>query len=476
MKKYVAFMLILAMCIMMIPHSFASDSVDSNLTAVQVKGKYHPADIMAALENTNEKDPAKAAANQALLNDVLLPASMGITTPRIDPSKVLQTRDVYTLDPAFAEELTAHGIRRSSMTLSEYYALERTWKMPEDFIASAKYVYPELVEVDVSEWTYGMYQDYAAEQDRARFLARITPDQMEQITSRGIQISDLSILMKEYHSIEAILKQSNKSLKSSLEKAYAFTYDKVAASAAERAGYDPGDPYEFVLFPRYNGGNGDYFHEYVLTTSYWMGIQADRALRTQQCIYDSTSRTLYCTNMYGTYSYTQGGAHEGIDFTDPRGHSTPLIYAVFAGEVIKNYDGQLSVFDENSPDWPKTYTYLHMSAISPSASSNVDVYDSVGRQGNVGTSGCHVHFEVHNTEITVMSFGNDHEIESASPYRIQDYIGELPCVDPHTQWSSNTACHWKECNLCGHVSPSEYHSFSNGICTVCGRAMEDLNK
>lgn len=475
MKKYIAFILILAMCIMVTPNSFALNAAEPNVSAVSVEGKYHPAEIMAALESKDESDPDR----QALLNDILLPTSMGITIPKIDPSKVLQTRDVFDLDPAFAEELAAHGIRRTSMTLSEYYALERTWKLPDDFIASAKYVYPELAEVDMREWTYGMYEDYAAQQDRERFLASITPEQMELITARGIQISDLSILMKTYHSIDAILKQSNKSLKAILERAYSFTYDKIEASAENARGYDPGYPYEFVLFPRYNYGEGDYFHVDVLTTDYWRGIQADRALRTQQCLYNSSDTALHCTNMYGTYSYSSEGAHEGIDFTAPSGSRTPQIKAVFSGEVVEtgNGMGQLTVFDENFPTVPKNYIFLHMSNISVSVGSTVDVYDVVGQQGDVGAEdNYHVHLEVNpEDEPDPYNQWHDNDLESISPYQLQSYIGELACTVAHTQWSKNTVYHWLDCAHCDYSVPQTRHNFAAGKCIICGQTQLEQN-
>lgn len=129
--------------------------------------------------------------------------------------------------------------------------------------------------------------------------------------------------------------------------------------------------------------------------------------------------------MYGTYSYSQGGAHEGLDFVDPDQTNTPTIYAVFEGvKQTTSATHHLAVYDSNAPDEAKTYSYLHMSSIS--AGTNVSVYDAVGKQGNNGNAtGYHVHFEVHSGKTTTLSAGNDHTLGSISPYRLQDYIGEL---------------------------------------------------
>jgi len=470
MKKAVVYLLVFAVCILMLPCSFAVESEETNREVIHVDGKYNAADILAAIENSSKSTNARSSVDQTILNDVLMQVSMDIQTPHIDPSKVLQTVDVYTLDPAFAEALAEHGVYETSMTYSEFEAMENTWLLPPDFVESVKYAYPELADSDMSGWTYGMYKEYAAEKDEERFLASLTAEELAQLDSRGIQVSDMSYLLKEYHTVEAVLAQSNDSLKTTLEAAYNYTYSLVEASTQSTRATPSSAYYTFVYFPRYNYGNGDYFHNSVLTTTYWQNIQADRALRTQGLLYSYSSSTLCCTNMYGTYSYSQEGAHEGIDFVHPAGYSTPTIFAVFRGEKITSSSTyQLSVYDVNSPDEPKTYTYLHMNTVN--ASSNVEVLDSVGQQGNLGNAtGYHVHFEVHAGNTDDLSPGNDDTVESLSPYRLHDYIGELGCSQIHYIWSSNSYYHWRECDDCGYSTSMYAHTFSNGKCTVCGQS------
>lgn len=229
----------------------------------------------------------------------------------------------------------------------------------------------------------------------------------------------------EHFPKDETLSQSNSVLKETLEDAYQFSAAMVGLASNVSRAAPPSNLYTYVEFPRYNGGAGDYFLNTVLTTTYWQNIQADRALKTQQVLYQSTSTTLCCTNMYGTYSYSQGGAHEGLDFVHPSGTSTPKIYAVFEGvKQSTSMTHHLAVYDVNSPDEPKTYSYLHMYSIS--AGTNVSIEDEVGRQGNEGNAtGYHVHFEVHSGQTTTLSSGSDHSLGSLSPYRLQDYIGEL---------------------------------------------------
>ncbi len=421
--------------------------------------------MLDALNAASLLSSASTPSDNAILNDVLMPTSMGIDIPHIDPSKIIQSVDVYTLDSSFAEELEAHGIHATSMTYSEYEALESTWTIPSDLIESVKVCYPELQDADLTEWTYGDYKDYCSTSDRARLLDSLTDDDISWLNEKSIQISDLDILFKEYYTLENVMLQSDEELQSTLETAYAYTYDSIVSEAASARSSPPSDKYTYVYFPRYNNGNGDYFLNSVLTTTYWMNQQADRALKTQQRLYNSSSTVLCCTNMYGTYSYSQGGAHEGIDFTHPSSSSTPTIYAVFNG-VKQNASAyhQLSVYDANSPDEPKTYTYLHMNSIS--ASGKVSVGDAVGTQGKEGNAtGYHVHFEVHAGCTTSLSSGTDHVIDSLSPYRLVDYIG---CLTHDYAWQYNRSYHWRVCSVCGYSTGQSAHSYSNGICTSCG--------
>lgn len=421
MKKYRNSIALLLALSMIVPCTAAAGVGTPVTITADTLGKYSPADIATALEYGETASGAYAK----VLDDVLMPASMGIEIPHVDPSRIQQTVDVYTLDSAFAEALAAHGINRKSMTYSEYEEIENTWLLSDYVIESAKRAYPELASVDMSKWTYGKYKAYYIARDHEIMMSEIAPQQLQELAGRNIQVADLGYLLKEYHTIENVLSQPDEELKSILEMAYEFTLSKVQSEASTKDA-PPSEYYSFVRFPRYNGGKGDYFHNDVLTTTEWQQVQADRALKTQQCLYDSTSTTLYCTNMYGTYSVSAKGAHEGIDFIPPSGAATPTVYAVIRGEklAVTTYH-QLSIFDEDSPDEPKTYTYYHMSSITIDDGDYVEVGDSVGKQGTEGAEGYHVHFEVHAGEKDKLASGTDHVIKSISPYRIQDYIGEL---------------------------------------------------
>ena len=247
--------LFLALTLMLLGSVSAHASDTEKITFPEIEGKYMPAEIAEAIEHKN----MRSMEYTSILNDVLLPASMGIEIPNINLESVYQTVDVYTLDASFSTALADHGIIRTSMSYSEYEAIENTWLLPDDMIESIKRVYPELALIDMSDWTYGDYKNYSKEADYENALDGISAEQISSLEMRNIRIADLHYLIKEYHTIESILAQSNSALKQTLEDAYQFTANMVGLTSSATRAAPPSNLYTYVYFPRYNGGNGDYF-------------------------------------------------------------------------------------------------------------------------------------------------------------------------------------------------------------------------
>ena len=426
MKRILSCLLLITLISSCLLHASAGDEFIYSSTAnMDHTAYYEPEEVALALQNRmNSRIQTRGLDLQSeeILNEVLLPASLDIQTPKLDMGKIEKTILVSSLDSSFSEALATHNVPNlnGKITLSEYYAIEDTWLLPDEIIESAKFTYPELQKIDMSNWTYGMYKSFYTNRDQERLEAEFSAEQLAELLDRGIQLDDLMYLFKEFYSADNILAQPDAVLRNTLEGYYQFALDGVMASVTRAT--PPSNLYTSVNMPRYGT---DWFLNDILTTTYWLQVQSDRTLRAQMVLYNSTSTTLKCTNMYGTYSQSQGGAHEGIDFVHPSGSSTPTIYALFNGvKKTTSTSHQLSVYDVNSPDEPKTYTFLHMSSIT--ASSNVSAYSAVGKQGKEGNAtGYHVHFEVHTGNTTSLSSGKDHELGSVSPYRLQDYIGEL---------------------------------------------------
>lgn len=163
---------------------------------------YTAEEVAYALMNASSSQGRKAKAVSSILNDVLLPTSMDIDIPHINMDKIEKSVRVSTLDSVFQEALEAHGIEMTeTMTFSEYTALENTWTLPEDYIAAAKRLYPELKNVDMSTWTYGQFKDYYKKCDQELLTKDFSAAQLQELDQRGIQTADLMYLYTSKPSI-----------------------------------------------------------------------------------------------------------------------------------------------------------------------------------------------------------------------------------------------------------------------------------
>lgn len=387
----------------------------------------------------------------AVISEVLQPTSMGITIPKIDSSRVAPINSKLLRDlkgyETFYEELVNHGYPKEvieKMTYSEYEAIEATWPMSEEYIEVFKKIHPGLENEDLENWTIGESEEYTKEENIRELATRFTDEQLEELNERGILVEDTRYLFKEYHTADNILSKSDAALKNTLEGYYTFNIGMTLGFdvAEQLLSVDSGDVelmssptytipdseaatnYEWVDFPKYGG---DYFHNDVLTSAYWRNIQAYRTLLTESVLYAITyspSNTLHCSNMFGTYSKSQRGAHEGIDFALDRTYRyvrSPV--CGFEVQEGRKYHQQ-AIYDANHTDGPKTYSFYHLSSVEQVDEFYVGTL--IGRQGAEGNAdGVHVHFEVRSGRTTTLSEArDDHEITSLSPYRLTEYIGE----------------------------------------------------
>lgn len=395
----------------------------------------------------------RSVGDMQILNEVLQPSSMGIEIPKINPDRVIDINDKLLSEYAgyqeFYDELADHGIPEevaAKITMSQYRQIESTWPLSGEFRTTALELYPALKEENISSWKIGDYQNFVKEENINDIRKRFTEDQLEELQERNILIEDTFYLFKEYHNADTILSQTNATLKAVLEDYYAFIFDYTLGTGALDQWYSVHEDedvelmssptytlpakakgyYTWVDFPKYGA---DYFHNNVLTTWHMQNVQAYRTLLTQCDIYGqlyTTSKTLYCSNMYGTFSRSQGGAHEGIDFA--YGGKIALYCPVEGISLTipttnKNYSHQLSIYDSNCSSGAKTYSFLHLS--EKSTASSFEVADRFGVQGDKGNAtGIHLHFEVHNGRSINLSSESDQVVGSASPYNLTEYIGE----------------------------------------------------
>lgn len=412
-KISVGCILALVMSMVFLSLAFADQSTTSN------DGKYLPSQVLTALSQKSMETTSSSVYH--IFDDVILPSSMNIDVPNINMDKVIDTTPLNLFPSVFKDDLMKHGYNEkqiASFTYDDYQNIAGKWKLEKEQIKAAKSLYPELNNVDISNWTNKDFENYYTKVDRANLANNFTKNQLQQLEQKGIRLDDTFYLFKEYYTPDTILAQPDEALKRTIQGYYQFKLDqlKLLATTPDLTYY------QLQTMPRYGT---DYFLKSVCTSGYWLDIQSARTLRALGVLYNTNFSTFNNTiiqNMYGTYSTSQGGAHEGIDFA--YGGDGTMIYAIFDGQVIAHQSGyphQLCVYDSGAG---KSYNYLHMSYNPLTPGTAVIHGNSVGHQGQVGNaSGPHVHFEVHSGSTNTLSSEHNNALESISPYQLQIYLG-----------------------------------------------------
>jgi len=302
-------------------------------------------------------------------------------------------------------------------------------KMEPKAINSAISLYPELAGEDLSKWTNGDFDLYI--QQKNEELYSPTKEQEKELKRRGIVIEDAQYLLEYFYTYDNFLLQSNETLKDYLEKYYQFKIsyvDELKSIETKNKEYfnnnditimvDPpielqGTTYRYVEdFPNYQD---DWFHvdsdTHVSSNKYWYG---DSAANSFSLIYGSSTPIKY-SNLWGTYSGSQNGAHEGIDFVGPDQHQ---LKSPVGGEVIYKADEYIVVYDTENFNYNFSFFFYHMSDVTVNQEGTLNIGDIMGRQSDIGNAkGSHLHFAVENGyDTTTTSAKDDHNLDSASPY------------------------------------------------------------
>jgi|GEM_PF-1767349 len=222
-----------------VPASFFTDFLkvllntdDVNELSVKNKSSFHlynivkflPKDVFGAI--TDKKYPYR----EKILKAVELPRSMGINIPNINMEKVFDIDPLNTFKNEYQtnlKKLKRHGFAEkevSKITLGEYEVIQNSWKLSKELIASLK-TYTELKYKDLSNWTYGDYENFYKHFDELTFERGYTLEQKKQLSKRGILLEDVHYLLKDFYKIDTILNQSDKVLKESLIGYYQFKID-----------------------------------------------------------------------------------------------------------------------------------------------------------------------------------------------------------------------------------------------------------
>ncbi|MFZ5943292.1 MAG: M23 family metallopeptidase [Bacillota bacterium] len=126
-------------------------------------------------------------------------------------------------------------------------------------------------------------------------------------------------------------------------------------------------------------------------------------------------------NLYGTWSKSQEGAHEGIDFTYTT--NTPDLRSFLPNDgVAKAASGyKVAIYSANIN---RTIIYYHLSQINVSYNDPVSYGQVIGKQGNEGgtSSGYHLHLEAGaGIDTSLDETKYNHSLTSANIYDAIDW-------------------------------------------------------
>ena len=167
----------------------------------------------------------RSGEKNAVVMDILLPSSMGIKIPNLNPAKVLNETPLkeYGNRADFYAALRAHGYDDPDMENMPYWQheqLESNWLLDPSIAASLAVSNPELADRDLSNWTYGDYTRFNEQKEADHLAALFTPEQLTELEQRGIRIEDTRPLLKTFYQTDTILEQSDETLRSILEDWY----------------------------------------------------------------------------------------------------------------------------------------------------------------------------------------------------------------------------------------------------------------
>jgi murein DD-endopeptidase MepM/ murein hydrolase activator NlpD len=363
-----------------------------------------------------------------------LNTSLGIDIKNIDMSTI---HDINPMDTKQIQQLSLYGYRASQMEkmdYGDYKKIKAKQNMSEKRIKYAKNIYPELTDVNMSEWTNEKYEQYITTRNDELF--KPNNEQLSQFKKRQIELDDARYLLKIYHSYDNILDQSDETLREHLEKLYIFKLkylndlNSIELANLNSKGISMNSyaipeskktKYTYVSgLESYAYGNGDWFHNDTQThiddnASFYMS----QAHNIHRAIYGNVTPRF--TNLWGTYSSSQGGAHEGIDMCPTDGPYQPPLKSVVNGTVIGINTSVGKVVIKGAPaGYDQSFFYYHMS------SDNVDedeiVYSgitTIGNEGSKGNStGDHLHFAVEDGITTSTGKESDDRLTSENPYLV----------------------------------------------------------
>lgn len=119
----------------------------------------------------------------------------------------------FDLSDVQRNELKARGYSEeniANLDSEDFKQLEATWKLTQQQITYAKQIYPELNDMDLTEWTNADFGQYSITQTNKTYAS--TPEQVSELERRGIDTGIARQMLKEYHNYDTLLAQSDQVL------------------------------------------------------------------------------------------------------------------------------------------------------------------------------------------------------------------------------------------------------------------------
>lgn len=400
-------------------------------------------------------------------------ASFGIKTPNVNLAEVRDDRALEDYEIAEAVNLGISKEKAKQMTRYELISLIDSQNLSEESIDLVSKTNPELSKEDLSEWTYYQYNQYEYEKNIKQFMP--SDEIMAAIKNRNMTVDDFKYLRKFYGSDDEIIEQSDEELSKILVEWYKIKlyyakavsndpfYSKLDNSTGNPAKYNPSLYTTVASFQNYSYTNDLFLTSVKTHLSNYRIYQESAALKAFNAIYarPSSNTSATFTNLYGTYSQSQGGAHEGIDMVYS---STPDVHTITGGaaSIVSTYNGAVRVTHTNYG----SAIYAHMTNCQ---TGTKNAGEKIGNQGNVGNAtGNHVHFEI----ATSMNSEDNDSLGSSSPYLfVHNAIGH----SYPSKWTNySSSYHRRKCLSpdCSHYAYQPHVPNTAGTkCTVCGRAL-----
>ena len=170
-------------------------------------------------------DPTSNAKAMKILEAVTDPSSMGIETPRIDMSRVIQTGTGIPMTTAIRDELRAIGAsnyKRENLCYTESEIVNNSVSVQSAGLASFMKNYPELKDISPDEMTVAQYKYWTSYYDTLKGYSNLSAERKAFLEEKGIRYDDLFYIRKFYY--DDYINCTDEELREALETGYEVNF------------------------------------------------------------------------------------------------------------------------------------------------------------------------------------------------------------------------------------------------------------